>query len=276
MRTSKILLVSFVLVFFIFSLSYSQPKGAKAIFDSGEGPSVVSPVSKKPVQSESTPAVQKYVGISYQIMLLSADGSFKPVSKARTFRSGERVKLIVRTNRPGYMTIINIGPTGNTHILFNEYVDAFTFHEIPKNTNLVFAGPPGIEKLLIMLSDQPNPIANTPITVQSPPQRNPYPTQEPSTPPPPPTNVAQAPSASDISSMLESAKGIRGAKDIVVEDSMQSKFAVISPKTNYRPVEYGAKDIILESSGGVNYGVIPVSVIQGGGILTLQVNLRHR
>jgi len=259
MKASKILLISFIVLCFMFSLSYSQPKGAKAIFDSGEGPAVVSSVSKKPVQTESAPAVQKYVGISYQLMLLKPDGSFKPVSKARTFRSGERVKLIVRTNRPGYMTIMNIGPTGNTHVLFNEYVEAFTFHEIPKDTNLVFAGAPGTEKLLIMLSDQPNPMANPPSGGQGTTVQTPLPQQ-----------------TGELVASLESAKGMKGSKDIVVEDKMQSKFAVVSPKAGYKPVDKGAKDIVLESSGGVNYGVVPVSAIEGGGILTLQINLRHR
>jgi len=88
------------------------------------------------------------------------------------------------------------------------------------------------------------------------------------TPPPPQTG--------DLVASLESAKGMKGSKDIVVEDKMQSKFAVISPKAGYKPVEKGAKDIVLESSGGVNYGVVPVSAVEGGGILTLQINLRHR
>lgn len=265
MRTLKILIFSLICLCFLFSLSYSQPKGAKAIFDSGEGPAVVSSVSKKPAQTESVPAVQKYVGISYQIMLLSPDGSFKPVSKSRTFRSGERVKLIVRTNRPGYMTIMNVGPTGNTHILFNEYVDAFTFHEIPRNTNLVFTGAPGTEKILIMLSDKSNPMVNPPSTGSSAQTLPSSQTQITGATPPP----------GDLIASLESAKGMKGSKDIVVEDQMQSKFAIVSPTAGYKPVEKGAKDIILESTGGVNYGVVPVSAIANGGILTLQINLKH-
>jgi len=251
-------------------MALAQPKGAKAIFDSGEGPAVVSSVSKKPVQTESEPPVQKYVGISYQIMLLNPDGSFKPVSKARTFRSGDRVKLIVRTNRPGYMTVMNIGPTGNTHILFNEYVQAFTFHEIPRNTNMVFAGSAGTEKLLIMLSEQPNPMVN--------PQGNETIVQAPSYPSGSQTTTSEGmtPPPGNLVASLESAKGMKGAKDIVVEDRMQSKFAVISPKSGFKPVDKGAKDIVLESSGGINYGVVPVSAIENGGILTLQVNLKHR
>ncbi len=280
MRTPKILVVLSVCISLVLAYSFgnAEPKGAKAIFDSGEGPSKVSSVTKKPTSQEAVETKEKYVGISYQIMLLSPDGSFRPVSKARTFYSGAKVKLIVRTNRPGYLTIMNIGPTGNTHVLFDEYVEAFNFIEIPKNTNLVFAGPPGTEKLLIMLSDNPHPITNRQqITVEAP-QTPSYasstppstPSSEPSTLPPPP------PPAGELVASLEGAKNIKGAKDIVVEDSMQSSYAVISSQNGYKPVKSGMKDIVLESSNGVNYGVVPVSAVANGGILTLQVNLKHR
>jgi len=294
MRALKSLCIFAVIFCFLFygSKLLAQPKGAKAIFDSGEGPAAVSSVTKKP--AETAVAKEKYVGIAYQIMLLAPDGSFKPVTKARTFRSGEKVKLIVRTNRSGYLTIMNIGPTGNTHILFDEYVEAFTFTEIPKNTNLVFAGTPGTEKLIIMLSDNPNPITNKQnITVEATPTPStggyaggPQP-PSPSTgsygstlPPPPPTGgdagSPPPPSGYDIANALASAKSIKGAKDIVVEDNLNSSYTVISPKTGYKPVKSGMKDIVLESSAGVNYGVVPVSSVANGGILTLQINLKHK
>ncbi len=85
MKALKIFLISLICLLFLFSLSYSQPKGAKAIFDSGEGPAVVSSVSKKSTSSEPAVAKEKYVGIAYQLMLLSSDGSFKPVSKGEHF-----------------------------------------------------------------------------------------------------------------------------------------------------------------------------------------------
>ena len=77
-------------------------------------------------------------------------------------------------------------------------------------------------------------------------------------------------------SSIEGAKKLKGAKDIVVEDGMQSSYAVISPKNNWKPVEKGMKDIVLESDKGTNYGVIPVSTISDGRILALEVKLNHR
>jgi hypothetical protein len=237
---------SFLDKWFLFTLAFiimlplayaKEPTGAKAIFHSGEGPTVKMPVGAKPSPVE-TVKKEKYIGISYQIMLVSDDGQFKVVPKSRVFKSGEKIKLLVRTNRPGYMTILNVGPTGNTNVLFNEYVEAFRTHEIPQDTNLKFVGEPGTEKLLIMLSNDPNPIMKQPT----------------------------------ITATISS---IEGAKDIVVEDRMQTSYAVISPKNEWKPAA-GGKDIVLESRRGTNYGVIPVSTLADGGILTLEIKLKHK
>ncbi len=75
---------------------------------------------------------------------------------------------------------------------------------------------------------------------------------------------------------VEGSKSLRGAKDIVVEDSMKTNYAVISRRNNYRPVNRGMKDIVLESSAGNNYGVVPAAALTGGGILTVEIKLEHR
>ena len=257
-----------------------SPKGAKAIFDSGDGASVrMSSGGPAP----STPAApEKYVGISYKLALLKPNGDFTIVPKTRTFKTGERMKLLVRTNRPGYMTIMNIGPTGNTTVLFNEYVEAKQLYEIPKSTALRFAGAPGTEKVMIMLSGSPNPIgggqsttvAGGPGTVPPPPSEPPsmsYPppagsmgSAPPSMPPPPPPVMI--------------ASSMQGSKDIVVEDQNRTGYAVISPKAGWKPSAKGTKDIVLENDArdGSNYGVVPASAIDEGGILTLDLKLTHR
>jgi hypothetical protein len=57
---------------------------------------------------------------------------------------------------------------------------------------------------------------------------------------------------------------------------MRNSYAVISPQDGWKPKSRGTKDIVLESSQGVNYGVVPVSAVAGGGILTLEVKLKHQ
>jgi len=269
-----------------------SPKGAKAIFDSGDGASVrMSSGGPAP----STPAApEKYVGISYKLALLKPNGDFTIVPKTRTFKTGERMKLLVRTNRPGYMTIMNIGPTGNTTVLFNEYVEAKQLYEIPKSTALKFAGAPGTEKVMIMLSGSPNPIgggqsttvAGGPGTVPPPPSAPPAATPPyggsmasapPSMPPPPPGPVADAGSSLPPPPPVMIASSMQGSKDIVV-DQNQTGYAVISPKAGWKPSAKGTKDIVLENDArdGSNYGVVPASAIDEGGILTLDLKLTHR
>ncbi|HEX7539647.1 MAG TPA: DUF4384 domain-containing protein [Syntrophales bacterium] len=270
-----------------------SPKGAKAIFDSGDGASVrMSSGGPAP----STPAApEKYVGISYKLALLKPNGDFSIVPKTRTFRSGERIKMLVRTNRPGYLTIMNIGPTGNTTVLFNEYVEAKQLYEIPKSTALKFAGAPGTEKVMIMLSGSPNPIgggqsttvAGGPGTVPPPPSAPPAATPPyggstsaapPSMPPPPPGPMADAGSSLPPPPPVMIASSMQGSKDIVIEDHNKTGYAVISPKAGWKPSAKGTKDIVLENDArdGSNYGVVPASAIDEGGILTLDLKLTHR
>lgn len=272
-----------------------SPKGAKAIFDSGDGASVRMSSGGPASSAPAAPAPEKYVGISYKLALLKPNGDFSIVPKTRTFRSGERIKMLVRTNRPGYLTIMNIGPTGNTTVLFNEYVEAKQLYEIPKSTALKFAGAPGTEKVMIMLSGSPNPIgggqsttvAGGPGTVPPPPSAPPAATPPyggsmasapPSMAPPPPGPMADAGSSLPPPPPVMIASSMQGSKDIVVEDHNKTGYAVISPKAGWKPSAKGTKDIVLENDArdGSNYGVVPASAIDEGGILTLDLKLTHR
>jgi hypothetical protein len=261
----------------------SMPRGAKALFDSGEGSTVKMSTSSSPsapVQQAAAPA--KYVGVSYKLVLLRSDGGFDIVPKSRVFKSGERVKLLVRTNKPGYLTILNIGTSGNTNVLFNDYVEGMTMQEIPKAGNFRFAGAPGTEKLLIMLSGNPNPLGSPQQTTVAmgpgsgtmPPPPPPGTGSSLPLPPPPPDASANAgtlppPPPAMLASMS-------GSKDIVMDDNQKTTYAVISPKGGWKPEPKGKKDIVLESSGGENYGVIPASYIDEGKILSLEISLRHK
>jgi len=255
------------------------------------------------------------VGISYQILAIEDDGQMRPVSKSRVFRSGERVKVLASTNRAGYLTVANIGTSGRMNVLFSEYVDAHKLTQIPPNSNLRFDNNPGTENLLIMLSNEPSPFvapgaarqtvsAPAPAVAPAPPPYQPatYSSQSaPSYAPPPampgeamppppampdtvvtsnpyvPMPVDQA-SATMVAS-LEGAKSLkaRGAKDLMVEDSMESSYAVVSPRQGFKTVSGGAKDMLVESTAdGQNYGMVPTSAVVGGGILTLEIKLKHR
>ena len=270
-------------------------KGAKAIFDSGDD-AAVGMSSSGPAPS-TAPATEKYVGISYKIALLKNSGDYSIVRRTRSFKTGERIKLLVRINKPGYLSIVNIGPTGNTTLLFNEYVEAKQLYDIPKGANsLRFAGSPGTEKVMIMLSGSPNPIvggqstimAGRPGALPPPPEATPVSlpppladsadVAPPSMPPPPLGSVADAGSSLPPPLPVMIAGSMQSSKDIVLEDQNKTGYAVISPKAGWKPSAKGTKDIVLESDmkDGSNYGVVPASAIDEGGILTLDFKLTHR
>jgi hypothetical protein len=270
----------------------AEPKGAKAIFDSGEGSSIAMSSAARTAPPAPVEESRRYVGISYQILQLMDNGEVRQVSKSRVFRSGDRVKLVVRTNRRGYLTVMNVGPTGNTSVLFNDFVEGFTPIEVPRSGNLRFVGAPGTERLFFMLSNEPNPLAAryqsaaAPATAPAP-QAGYSPPAQPAYSPPPAAPAYTPPAAPTYSSpgslpppppmvaYIDGAKGTKGAKDLVAEDSLQSSYTVLSPKDDFRPRRDGVKDLMLETHGGVNYGVVPASTMVDGGILTLDVSLRH-
>lgn len=332
------------------SSTQAAPKGAKAIFDSGSGGTIgMSTNAARPAPAavaavDPTPVVDRYIGVSYQILAIENDGQMRAVSQNRVFRSGDRVKILARTNRPGYLTVANIGTSGRMSVLFSEYVDANRLTEIPPNSNLRFDNNPGTENILIMLSNEPSPFASpssgnqmaaapapaapaypapaaapaypapptaayappaAPAAPAYPPQPAPaYPAQAaapyPQQPMPMPVDAqaaqlppvmpdASAPpiyppmppgeASANLVASLQGAKSLKakGAKDLMIEDKMESSYAVVSSRQGYRAVSGGAKDLVVESSAdGVNYGVVPVSAVAGGGILTLEIKLKHR
>lgn len=285
MRALPSVIAVFVISLFILGLAGevpAGPTGAKAIFDSGEGPAVRMSSSggstaKPATQTASAPVREKYVGVSYKLVLLRDNGSFDIVKKTRTFRTGEKIKLLVRTNRPGYLTIMNIGTSGNSTVLCSEQVDPGAMIEIPRTGNFRFSGAPGTEKLLVMLSAQPNPMGSpTGSTVASAPP--PPPADASSTaalPPPPPAgqaDIANAPPPPPPAVMTAS---LEGSKDITI-DGNSTSYSVINPKRGWKPEARGKKDIVLESAGGENFGVVPASYVADGSILTLEIKLKHR
>jgi hypothetical protein len=265
----RILLICLLaLVAFHTSLYAKETQGAKASFESGKG-----------------------VGISYKIVLITKEGQTKIVPTSYVFKSGDKIKLLIKTNKEGYLTILNIGSSGSTHILFNEYVDASKEHEIPRKSNLRFVGKPGTEKLLVMLSNNPNPFVPSPkapeqktATIeQSPPSQPPAKTSPPTAPQPATPEAGQQPStptskpftpdtatdtlSAPLPGLLAS---LEGAKDIVLEDDLETSYAVVSTKDN----KLSSTKMMVESKSGSHYGVVPASVLKNG-ILTLEIKLKH-
>jgi hypothetical protein len=244
-----------ILVFGFPLASAAETSGAKALFfsESGATISASSTAPEKPKTVAKASTKEKFTGVAYQLAQIYPDGQFKVVPKSHVFESGDRVKFLVRTNQPGYLTVLNVGTSGMTHVLYNNYVQPMSLTEVPQGTNLQFVGPAGVEKIIMMLSSSPNPFGN-------------------------PGTTPNQGYASNESQEGASYASLEGSKDLVLQDNLKTKYAVISSKNNYRPVATGTKDMVLETdrSTGYNYSVVPAAAISGGGILTLETTLRHR
>jgi len=106
---------------------------------------------------------QSYLGISYWIDLMDHQGKLVRTTASRIFRSGDRIKLNLRSNRNGYLYVIGVGSTGTSRVLFPDSeevangIKAKVTYAVPFDSNLKFDDSPGEEKLLILLSQSPIP-----------------------------------------------------------------------------------------------------------------------
>jgi hypothetical protein len=165
-------------------------EGAKALFYSGEGTAVRASeparpgpggrtgaepaAAPRPGPSAGAPAAGTaarggYFGIKYWVELVGRDGTRVEVTPDRVFRSGDRIRLRVETNRDGYLYLLNAGSTGRYHLLFphpklaggSNLVKAGAVYDIPHGAFIRFDDNPGEEVLFIVLS--PRPMTDMPV-----------------------------------------------------------------------------------------------------------------
>lgn len=107
-------------------------------------------VKVKPVQSNQA----KYVGIHYWIELEGVG----PVTADRTFSTGDRIRLHIRSNVDGYLSLWSLDSSGRGHLLFPppdqgttaNFVKADTPYSLPGF--IKFVPPAEEERLLVFFS----------------------------------------------------------------------------------------------------------------------------
>jgi hypothetical protein len=277
------------------------PSGAKALFFTGHGTSEmvsqgesVTPSAQatapRPATPQVAPAAQNrpqdnksgYMGVSYWIEVTGRDGARQRVTADRVFRSGERIKLFITTNRDGYLSLLNIGSSGRSRLLYphaqtqpNEnVVQANAQFEVPQGGAIRFDDTPGEETLLLMLSPQPMrdlmPGAGGGAQAYQahPPSAPGYaaPAGLPPMPPPPSAPGYAAPAGSGA--YLPPPPVSAG----YTPEQTNQVMAVASSK--------GAKDLVMETDNAsaqpASYAVAPMSSLGDSGMITLQIKLKHR
>jgi hypothetical protein len=124
--------------------------------------------SSRPVRSSSVPVVsaayeaRRPLGLRYSILKRTDDGAVE-VDSTSVFRAGDRIRLRVEVNDPGYLYVINRGSSGTWKPLFpspevaggDNRVDRGAAYEIPAGYVFTFDEQPGEEKLFVVFSRQP-------------------------------------------------------------------------------------------------------------------------
>jgi len=103
------------------------------------------------------------LGVRYSILKKTDDEQVVEVDAAGVFRAGDRIRVSVEVNDTAHLYIVNRGSSGAWKVLFpsaeieggNNRVEAGRRYEIPAGYVFTFDEQPGVEKLFLVLSRQP-------------------------------------------------------------------------------------------------------------------------
>jgi hypothetical protein len=112
-----------------------------------------------------TPVANVPLGLRYSVLKRDAGGKFEQVDPDATFRSGDRIRINVDTNTPGYLYVVMQGSSGNWRLLFpsteveggNNRIEKGASQQIPSGDKgqFLFDEQSGTEKLFLVLSRKP-------------------------------------------------------------------------------------------------------------------------
>jgi hypothetical protein len=117
-------------------------------------PAVIQNVSRK---TGLTP-----LGLRYSVLrVLGAES--KEVAPTTSFRSGDRIQMKIQSNDDGYLYVVHLGTSGDWSVVFpygsheagSNKIVAGKDYLIPPTSVLRFSGDPGVERLFVCLSREP-------------------------------------------------------------------------------------------------------------------------
>jgi hypothetical protein len=128
------------------------PRGPKLIASKGYG--VEPHIVKFP-----SPA-QKPLGLRYALLKVAETGELSEVLPETVFHSGDKVKISLMANQPGYIYIVQQGSSGSWRPLFpalgdapeSNRVEAGRIYQVPEGKSFQFNQQTGSERLFILLS----------------------------------------------------------------------------------------------------------------------------
>lgn len=134
------------------ALFYNPETGTSVSSNERTTPSQPGSPAKRRAIAPSRPDGIRYVGVHYWIELFGLG----PVTDTRTFRTGDRIRLHVRSNAKGYLTIWSFDPAGRGTLLLpvpgaedNALVGADSLYSTPI---IRFSPPAEDERLALVFS----------------------------------------------------------------------------------------------------------------------------
>lgn len=125
-------------------------------------------------QRQSDPAVQPPLrtvaglpplALRYSLLKSSSDDSYREVDPESVFHSGDRIRVAVEANDAAYLYIVQQGSSKTWNVLFpnastgngDNRIEPNRQYVIPSGARFTFDDQPGIERLFLILSRQPEP-----------------------------------------------------------------------------------------------------------------------
>ena len=143
-------------------------------------PKSIPKIPKKPVVKTQDPVVQdpgerpdkiqlvsavSYppLGLRYSLLRRSDSGRYDEVDTNTTFHSGDKIKVVVKGNDPGFLYVISRGTSGTWMVQFpsseidggNNRIAKDQDYTVPSGGRFNFTDQPGEEKLFIVFSRKP-------------------------------------------------------------------------------------------------------------------------
>jgi hypothetical protein len=100
------------------------------------------------------------IGVAYWIDLITHDRRSVKTTSLQQFRSGEHIRLVLKTNHDAYLRVANLGATGASRTLFpdngaSSWIKAHQEIAIPESGYIKLDENSGVETLKVMLSPYP-------------------------------------------------------------------------------------------------------------------------
>jgi hypothetical protein len=124
---------------------------------------VEEPCGKTPPAVAASSSRQGALGLGYTLFMVNEAGDLARVSPGYHFKSGDRICLLVETNRSGYIYIFSQENNEAPRLLFpnsriangNNCVQAHQTFWLPEKGEIEFDERPADEKLLVVFSEHP-------------------------------------------------------------------------------------------------------------------------